>query len=313
MTFVVIFPNIATSASLALKQSSDKTMSKNKKTIGLIAPAGAVKKESIQEAIDICKSNGFDIVESSHLYSKDRHYSGTIQNRTNDINDFLNDDNIDIIYAARGGSGSPMLLDKINWQLWQKTAKPLIGFSDITALQLALYTKTGLPSLSGMGMTTHFKNNVYQKLNFDILNGKKSITQDDLKNNNIKIEKKGEFTGTLIGGCLTMITTLIGTEYLPNDENIILIIEDVNEPLYVIERNLFHLKQIGFLDKVKGLILGKFTNKDEKIDVWNECGYLFDNLEVAVSNFPYGHVRNSVAVPIGVKATISTSPFKLEW
>jgi len=288
-------------------------MNKQQTIIGLIAPAGAVKKESIQEAIDICKSNGFEIVESSHLYSKHRHYSGTIQQRADDINDFLNDDNIDIIYAARGGSGSPMLLEQIDWQLWQEKQKLLVGFSDITALQLALYTKTGLPSLSGMGMTTHFKNNAYQRLNFDILNGEKAITQDDLKNSDIKIEKEGKFTGTLIGGCLTMITTLIGTEYFPNDENIILIIEDVNEPIYVIERNFFHLKQIGFLDKVKGLILGKFTYKQEELDIWNECGYLFENLEIAISNFPYGHIENCITIPTGINATLSTTPFKLEW
>ena len=287
-------------------------MNKQQTTIGLVAPAGAIKKESIQAAIDICLANGFNIVEGKHLYSRDRHYSGTIQQRADDINTFLEDDSIDIIYAARGGSGSPMILKHINWSLWQKTAKPLIGFSDITALQLALYKKTGISSLSGMGMTTHFKSNIYQKLNFDIL-GKTSITQDDFKKSDIKIEKEGKITGTLIGGCLTMITTLIGTEYFPNDEDIILVLEDVNEPIYAIERNLFHLKQIGFLDKVKGLILGKFTYKEEELDIWNECGYLFENLEVAVSNFPYGHIENCITVPTGISATLSTTPFNLEW
>ncbi len=288
-------------------------MSKNKTTIGLVAPAGEIKKESIQPAIDICLANGFEIVEGKHLYSRDRYYSGTIQQRADDINTFLEDDNIDIIYAPRGGSGSPMILEHINWVIWQKTAKSLIGFSDITALQLALYKKTGLPSISGMGMTTHFKNNVYEKLNFDIINGKRSISQDELNNRGVRIDKDGKFTGTLIGGCLTMITTLVGTEYFPNNENIILIIEDVNEPIYAVERNLFHLKQIGFLDKVSGLILGKFTYKEEELDIWKECGYLFDKLEIALSNFPYGHIENCIAIPTGIKTTLSSTPFKIEW
>jgi muramoyltetrapeptide carboxypeptidase len=288
-------------------------MSKNKTTIGLVAPAGAINKESIQEAIDICLANGFEIVEGKHFYSRDRHYSGTIQQRADDINTFLEDDNIDIIYAARGGSGSPMILEHINWSLWQKTSKPLIGFSDVTALQLALYKKTGLPSLSGMGMTTHFKNNDYQKLNFDIINGKRSISQNELKNSEVRIEKDGTFSGVLIGGCLTMITTLVGTEFFPDNEDIILILEDVNEPVYAVERNLFHLKQIGFLDKVRGLITGKFTYREEELDIWKECGYLFDNLEVALSNFPYGHIENCITIPTGLKAILSSTPLKIQW
>ena len=284
------------------------------KTIGLIAPAGAINKETISPAIEICKQQGFKVVESETLYSLHRHYSGTIQERADDINNFLARDDIDIIYAARGGSGSPMILDLINWQLWKKKQKQLIGFSDITALQLALLKKTGLPSLSGMGMTTHItKKNIYQDLSFEILNGKNQITLNDIPNAEIKIEKPGTFSGILLGGCLTMITTLIGTEYFPTNENIILVIEDVNEPTYAIERNLFHLKQIGFLDKVKGLILGKFTHNDNEIDIWQESGYLFENLEVAISNFPYGHIENSVAVPTGINAKITTDPFKLSW
>ncbi|MDA3800254.1 MAG: LD-carboxypeptidase [Kiritimatiellae bacterium] len=284
------------------------------KTIGLVAPAGAINKETIQSASEICRQHGFAVVESKHLYGKERHYSGTIQERADDINDFLSCDDIDIIYAARGGSGSPMILDLIDWPLWKEKQKPLIGFSDITALQLALFKKTGLPSLSGMGMTTHMtENNIYKNLSFEILKGKTEITLDDIPNAEIKIEKSGTFSGILIGGCLTTITTLIGTEYLPTNEDIILVIEDVNEPVYVIERNLFHLKQIGFLDKVKGLIIGKFTYQKNEIDVWNESGYLFENLEFAVSNFPYGHIENCVAVPLGVNAKLTTKPFTLQW
>jgi muramoyltetrapeptide carboxypeptidase len=288
-------------------------MSENRKTIGLVAPAGSLEKEELKNAVEFCKANGFKPVESKYLCGSHRHYSGTIKQRADDINDFLKDDSIDIIYAVRGGSGSPMLLDYIDWSLWKTKKKQLIGFSDITAFQLALYQRTGLQSLSGMSLVMHMtQKNRYINLSFDILKGKNNITEKDLQNE-IEIRKHGKFSGLLIGGCLTMITTLIGTEYFPDAEDIILLIEDVNEPAYVNERNLVHLKQIGFLDKVKGLILGKFTHKEKEIDVWDGSGYLFENVEVVVSNFPYGHITDCVLMPIGVNAQLTTEPFKLEW
>ena len=283
--------------------------------IGLVAPAGAVKPEQIREGIQILKENGFPVKQGKHLYESYRHFAGTIEQRVEDIHTFLHDPEIDVLLAIRGGSGSAQLLPEIDFQLWKRTGKLLIGFSDITAMQWGLWAKTELASLSGMALTLQLhKQNPYTQLFVDILSGKKSSIQDsDLALEEIVVHRAGSVEDVLLGGTLSIINSLLGTPFFPRLSTFILFIEDINEPIYKIERSLAQLKMAGVLDKVSGLILGRFIDEDKALEIWQTLEYLFPRDVPVVANFPYGHYPDSCVLPLGLPVRLESTPFRLSW
>lgn len=283
--------------------------------IGLIAPAGNVAEKDIQEGIDILDRRGFQLKFADHLLGKHRYYAGTITERLEDIHQFLEDPDIKALYAVRGGMGSSQLLPALNYRLWKQTKKLLIGFSDITALQWTIFGKIGLSSFSGMTLTLQLKNdNPYLDLFFQHIQGqKKSIEAQDLIEDKIVIARAGEARGILLGGTLAMITSILGTPFFPRLNPFILFLEDLNEPMYRIERALYQLKLAGVLDRVVGVILGRFFSDDQPLDLWPVLAYLFPQDIPVVLNFPYGHYLRSCALPLGLSVKLSTNPFILKW
>ncbi|MEJ2636184.1 MAG: LD-carboxypeptidase [Calditrichia bacterium] len=283
--------------------------------IGLVAPAGPVNQSNIEAGVRVLQQYGFEVLFSNHLFQKYRYFSGTIRDRIEDIHSFLHNPEVKGIYAVRGGMGSSQLLPEIDFQLWSAQRKLLIGFSDITALQWALWAKVGLPSISGMTLTSQLRlSNPHISLFFDMLSGnRKSIAADDFLDDPLSAARTGETEGLLIGGTLALINSLLGTPYFPELPPFILFLEDINEPLYRLERLLMQLKLAGVLDRVKGLILGHFKDKNEPLEVWSDLAYLFPADLPVVTGFPYGHFENSCPLPVGVSAKMNAQPFRLEW
>ncbi|RQW00734.1 MAG: LD-carboxypeptidase, partial [Calditrichaeota bacterium] len=229
--------------------------------IGLIAPAGHILQKEIQPGIELLEAQGYLVKRADNLFGKHRYFSGTITQRVSDIHDFLDDPDIKVLYAVRGGSGSSQLLPHLDYAKWRISGKPLIGFSDISALQWAIWHNSAIKSVSGMALTFQLRtSNPYISLFLRQLRGtRKSITARDLQKEKLVVAREGEARGILLGGTLSIIVSLLGTPYFPeNDENIILFIEEVNEPLYRMERAIVQLKLSGFVDRVRGLILGRF-------------------------------------------------------
>ncbi len=284
-------------------------------TLGVVAPAGHIDEERISPGLEFLVQSGFSYKPGKHLFGKRNYFSGTIRERIQDIHDFLRDPDVDALYAARGGWGSAQLLPEINFDLWRESGKLLIGFSDLTALQWSLWGQAGLPSVSGMSLTFQLRPaNPHSKLFFEMLLGIRSeIKAANLEGDNLSIARAGKAEGLLLGGTLSIINTLLGTPFFPNLPPFILFIEDVNEPLYKIERLLVQLKTAGVLNQVQGLILGRFINKEKAIDVWPVVEYLFPPHIPVVANFPYGHFSSSCALPSGVNARLQTEPFRLQW
>jgi muramoyltetrapeptide carboxypeptidase len=284
--------------------------------IGLIAPAGYIEPEEIQAGVEILKAEGFRVKMARHLFGRHRYFSGTISQRIKDIRRFLYNPKIKALYAVRGGSGSGQLLPYIEYKKWKKSGKMLIGFSDITALQLALWYKSDIFSFSGMTLTFQFReNNPFLSLFIKhLLNQRKSITQNDLRKENIIIARHGAARGYLMGGTLSIITSLLGTPYFPKPKrDIILFIEEVNEPPYRIERSIVQMKLAGIFQRARAIIFGRFKLEDRFVDIWSGIKYHFpDNIPV-ILNFPYGHFPEACALPIGLWAELQTNPFKLSW
>ncbi len=284
--------------------------------VGLISLASEVSREKVKESLAMFDSAGIKYKIAPNAWNANEDCALPIESRISDLNAFLRDPEIWGIWAMRGGYGSVQLLAYVDYQLVRQTAKMFIGFSDITALQWALFTKSDLISLSGLALTLQVKpQNPYLKLALKLLRGgKNSLEQSDIVDGSLRVFQEGETEGVLLGGTLSVICSLCGTEYLPlNCGKVVLFVEDVNEPLYKIDRYIQQLRLSGFWEKLTGLIIGKFTNQGREIDIMPLLKkYIPDHMPV-IQNFPYGHIVASIPLPIGAKAFLKTNPFSLRW
>ena len=212
-------------------------------TIGIIAPAGVITdKNALERGISYLKNLGFNIKLSDFVYERDRYLAGSDDIRAAQINNFFADDSVDAIICARGGYGSIRILDKIDYSLIKKNPKIFAGFSDITALQLMIYKKTGLVTYSAPMICSDFGQecvNDYTMLNFfNIV--MKNFSQ---KFDGYSIQDNKKVEGILWGGNLSSLVSLCGLDFLPK-QSFIFFIEDLNEPVYKIDRMLQQLLNI---------------------------------------------------------------------
>ena len=261
------------------------------KNIAIIAPSGNSDEVDEKKIKEFFNSFNLNVQIYPSCYKKFRYMAGDDNQRLNDIhNAFLNKD-IDTILCLRGGYGAIRLLDKIDYELINENKKTFIGFSDITLLLISFYKKANL-------MSYHAKmalNGVIKMNKDEFLNYKNSI-ENNLFNSSLK-------GGILWGGNLASVVSLFGSDtndYIP-DEDIILFLEDINEPDYKIDRMFNQILRNSFLkEKIKGVIFGDFSGtgkylediKKEFIDV---LGVPFEN------NINIGHNENNIVVPFGLK------------
>ena len=230
---------------------------KSGQTIGLWTPASSVKPEQVQNGLAQLKARGFNYRLGAHAFSHNGITAASPAARLSDLHGFLRDPQISAIWALRGGYGTAQMLNQIDYDLLQKHPKLLIGFSDVTALEWGIFAQTGIPTFSGLTITTQFSDeNPYLDTALRMLSGEKNaIDESDLPQGTPVIHRKGSAEGLLIGGTLSMICSLYGTPYFPESENLILFIEDVDEPLYRIDRLLGmdkSLRHIILLDESTG-------------------------------------------------------------
>lgn len=284
-------------------------------TIGLVSPAGVVKKEQVESALAFLKQQGFSYRLGKYAFSDHGLTSAKAQQRSKDLLNFVENPKIKAIWSLRGGYGSIHLLKRLDYAILKKHPKMIIGFSDITALQWGVYQQTGLPALSGLTLTLQVtQENPYVFQGLEILAGKRTaITAKDLSPEEARIYREGEARGTLIGGTLSMICSLCGTSYWLKEKGLILYLEDVNEPLYRIDRYFQQMHLMNFWERINGIILGKFLYKEESLDVLPLLTPLLPESIPVVYNFPYGHQVASYPMPLGVKARLRTTPFRLSW
>lgn len=278
------------------------------KTIRIVAPASpcvGLHKKDLEKIKSAFLKRGFDVIWSDAIFAQERFLAGSDDIRANDFNAAFADPRTDIVMALRGGYGSPRLLDKIDYNRIKKTPKPFFGFSDLTALQLALYAQSGLPGWTGFN--ANFLLKPLAQLTKKTL--PQALKNEDMTFTKLKSLTGGHAQGTLIGGTLTLVETLIGTKYLPDMRGKILLLEEVGEEPYKIDRMLTHLRLAGVFDKIAGLVLGQWEKcvAKDKADgtvaqVLRDC-FARAAFPVIV-DFPYGHKRNHVVLPVGTHAAL---------
>ncbi|MGD9158221.1 MAG: LD-carboxypeptidase [Desulfobacteraceae bacterium] len=276
-------------------------------TIGIIAPASPVTHEEIQPAINIIKQQGYNVLEGDHLYDTQGYLAGSDEDRLNDLHKMFRNNNIKAVLCARGGYGTPRLLDKVEYDLIKENPKLFIGYSDITALLLAVFHRTGIavwhgPMLRGMEGR---EDNIKTLLNILSSGGKISL---GLEEDNVI--KKGKARGILLGGNLSLISALLGTPFLPSFKDSILFLEDRGEALYRIDRMLIQLKLSGALEGIRGLIAGNFKDCGEKEEIIELIKVTFSGDYPVCAGFPAGHGKENLPLPFGAEAELDTESLK---
>lgn len=281
-------------------------------TIAITSPAGAVWDETqIDVFSNILKGFGFNIVLGKTLKEKYGYFAGTDEMRAQELNDFFEDKNIKGIFCMKGGWGCARLLDKLDYKLIQNNPKVLIGFSDITTLLLAITAKTGLITFHGPVGNSGW--NDFTKTAFtNVVQTSKPYTFADnpINEEPIITINSGKANGELVGGNLTVLTSLIGSNYLPDFKNKILFLEDFKEEPYSVDRMLTQLKLSGILDSLNGIVFGKcakcIPEEPQKSFTLNEVlNQHLKPLKIpAFYGAMIGHIENKLTVPLGINASI---------
>lgn len=319
----LISPSWATSTSFS---ASSKPMKKPKRlaqgmTIGLIAPASnAGENEDIRYAIDVVKSLGFKVKTGKHLFDRTLYLAGEDKNRADDVNAMFADDEVDGIFALRGGYGSPRILPYLDYEMIGRHPKVIMGYSDITALLNAITTQCGFVTFHGPVARQSFSDYTLAEFRKVLMDSGKNIvigSPPPFETGPGKVERTNRLTriypgkarGHLIGGNLSLLVKLLGTPYEPDFRGAILVLEDVNEEPYRVDGMLTHLWLAGRLQEVAGIVFGKCT------DCESEGGNSFSLEEVlenrclplkvpCIRGMMIGHVEDQTVVPIGGEAEL---------
>ena len=237
-------------------------------TVALVSPANATFNTiDLQIARESLEALGFKVRLGDHMLERHGYLAGEDKARAADINQAFADKSVACIHAIRGGWGSARLLPHLDYETIRRNPKVLIGYSDITALLLAVHGRTGLITFHGpigLGRWDPYSLDYYKRVLFNgeqvTYSNKQGISAD--RNSLTQVEFRtqtivpGKARGRLLGGNLTVLTTILGSPYLPDWDGAILFCEDVHEDLYRVDRMLTQLKLAGVLGKIKGFVFG---------------------------------------------------------
>lgn len=278
----------------------------NSATIGIIAPASPESQEFIDEKIDIFKKLGFKIKKGKHLYNSYGYLAGEDKDRADDLNSMFADKEVDAIVCLRGGYGTVRMAPYLNLKLIKNNPKPFCGYSDITLLLNYINKTCKFTTFHGPMITSNFNDIMTKEYFLKIFMNKDSKIIYNLKDicgDDYLVWNKKSFKGNIVGGNLSIICSTIGTPYEIDFKNNILLIEDVNESPYAVDRMLSQLISCGKLQKLCGIMLGYFTdckNKstDFSIDEIIKQKLLPLNIPI-IQGLPIGHDYPNITIPIG--------------
>ena len=301
---------LAGSLSLAAMPMSKGPALQPGATIGIVAPATHSEGIDLAPGIQALQHLGYRVQLAPHALAQTGYFAGTDADRARDVNDFFRDDRIQAILCLNGGYGSARILDKLDYAMIAAHPKMLIGFSDITALQAALYEKSHLVTVSGPLLVTLHDDRSYSEQQLQQgLAATAPIGEVKLPpGRQLTTLVPGEASGRLIGGNLTVVASLAGTPYELKGDGAILVLEDVGEDAYRLDRILNQLWQNGLLQRVEAIVYGDF------IDCPHDPGdFTADQVlayyaklagKPAVRGLPVGHGPDKAFLPLGVEATL---------
>lgn len=283
-------------------------------TVAMVSPSAAMDDPfNFQLAEEALQALGLKVQRGASLAARRGHLAGTDAQRAADINQAFADANIAAIVCARGGSGAARILPLLDYQTIGRNPKPLLGYSDITALHNAIHSQTGLVTFhgpNGHGSWNRFNAEQFGSMFFrrelmTFANAPESSDELVQRNNRSQTITSGRATGRLLGGNLTVLTALAGSKYLPDFNGAVLFLEDVSEAPYRVDRMFSTLKLMGVLDQVAGVIFGECTdcNPGGGYGSLHLSEILADYLKPlgvpAYSGAMIGHIPRQFILPVG--------------
>jgi len=280
-------------------------------TIALIAPAGPIELD-IEAACAWARARGYTLRIYPGVALAQGYLAGSDEARLQDLHDAFSDPEVDAIFCLRGGYGTPRLLDKIDFPLLARHPKPFVGYSDITALHVAIARHAGLVTFHG----PLFKSDLLTQKQVPTESSLWQMLRGELGAGDLLRHPPawplttilpGQARGRLMGGNLAMISATLGTPYdLPGDDTV-LFIEDVNEPLYRVDRFLTHLRLAGKLRGVRGVIVGDFAG----IGVEQMTPLLLDTFQAdgipVLAGWRSGHCDPNLTLPLGAQVGLDAT------
>ncbi len=287
--------------------------------IGIISPAsGPSDLSRIDKGVNYLEKLGYRVELGKNVGLERGYLAGDDEQRLHDFHYMFANKEVKAIFSVRGGYGSGRLLNKIDFNLVRKNPKIFVGYSDITALHLAILKKTGLVTFAGPMVAVDFFKDVdsFTEENFwrIITSNKKVGRFQNPDEEKFFVLHKGRAEGRIIGGNLALIISLLGTEYFPNLKDTILIIEEIGEAPYRIDRMFNQLKLANIFNQINGVLLGRFVDCYESdltkktlslnevmIDYFGECKM------PVFYNFKHGHIKQNLTVPLGLNCKMNTT------
>ncbi len=278
--------------------------------VAFVAPSSFVKKEKLKASEAFLRKLGLEVVYAENIEHEYRYMAGSDEERAAIINRMFADKSIKALICVRGGGGSSRILPYLNYKLIKSNKKPIIGLSDSTSLQNAVVQLGENICLTGyLGAYFPDENNLKSKTGKSL----KSALFDDV--HEVKSGKSlisGNAKGKLVGGNLSCLNYLCGTKYFPSLKDSILLLEDVGEKTFHIDQKLNQIKQQKGFDKLKGIIIGQFSDSiivDKEDGSFADCikDFIAELNIPVIYDFDYGHVKNREILPLGAEVSICSS------
>jgi muramoyltetrapeptide carboxypeptidase len=287
-------------------------------TIGLVAPSGATYEADDRALVDeTVRALGFIPKHGANTMNRYGYLAGQDEERAGDVNAMFADRDVKAVLAVRGGWGVARMLRYVDFDTIAANPKPLMGFSDITGLHLALQARAKLISFHGTNAASGWGSTSVQSFKDLLVNGETPTWRNPVATEDRLVQRRwrsvaikgGTARGRLIGGNLTVMSALVGTPYIPDMRGAILMLEDTNEAEYRIDRMLTQLKLAGILDQIAGFVFGQCT--DCTADSSNYGNFTISELlqqhikPLGIPAFQgayFGHIANQPFIPMGAEA-----------
>jgi muramoyltetrapeptide carboxypeptidase len=296
--------------------------------VALVAPAGPLlERDDITRAVELCRALDYEPIVAPHASDRYGYLAGTDADRLADLNGALRDPAVDAIWCLRGGFGLTRIIEGVDFEALARHPKPVIGFSDVTALLAGVTRKSGIVAFHGpvaRNPMPPFSRKHFERV---LTCAEPAGILDPVppsagvlvpRENRIVTLRGGVAEGTLAGGNLSLLQCLIGTPWFPDLDGSILVLEDVNEDLYRVDRMLAHLRAVGAFSRLAGVAIGRFTDLKRTTE---GGAFGFDELlnqylvplgiPVALG-LPFGHIDAQWTLPLGVRARFDAGEGTIE-
>ncbi len=278
--------------------------------ISVVAPAGKLKEDAVQNGISFLKNEGKSIRLMPHVSapSRCRYLAADAEARAQEFAEAWLDPETDLILAARGGFGSAHILPRLPWQELAKRSIPVVGYSDITALHFGMLANNAGRPVAGpmLGKLSEAAQSEYTAKHFHAALQRTPREIEPVPEfGDFQVLHSGSVSGRVIAANLAVAATLPGTPFFPDPAGAILVLEDLNEPVYKLDRYLTQLEMAGVFDSIAGIVFGQFTDCAEPA----ELEALFSRISAAhpmpcLMNFPFGHVFPFASLELNMPLTI---------